>query len=97
MTDANFKNAGNPHDRRERRRKDHLSQENLCTGCIRFQNKMLSPSQIKMSIYAKEILAIYFAFMEYSHVLWESTKPVVVLTDNKSVTRFFQTKMIPPA
>ena len=50
-----------------------------------------------MSIYAKEFLAIYFAFMEYSHILWESTKPVVVLTDNKSVTRIFQTKIIPPA
>ena len=35
--------------------------------------------------------------MEYSHILWESTKLVVVLTDNKSVTRFFQTKFIPPA
>ena len=50
-----------------------------------------------MSKYAKEFLAIYFAFMEYSHILWESTKPVVVLTDNKSVTRFFQSKTIPPA
>ena len=50
-----------------------------------------------MSIYAKEFLAIYFAFMEYSHILWGSTKPIIVLTDNKSVTRFFQTKMIPPS
>ena len=50
-----------------------------------------------MSIHAKEFLAIYFAFMEYSHILWGSTKPVIVLTDNKSVTRFFQTKIIPPA
>ena len=50
-----------------------------------------------MSIYAKEFLAIYFAFMEYSHILWGSSKPTIVLTDNKSVTRFFQTKMIPPS
>ena len=50
-----------------------------------------------MSIYAKEFLAIYFAFMEYSHILWGTTKPIIVLTDNKSVTRFFQTKMIPPS
>ena len=49
-----------------------------------------------MSIYAKEFLAIYFAFMEYSHILWGSTKPIIVLI-NKSVTRFFQTKMIPPS
>ena len=50
-----------------------------------------------MSIYVKKFLAIYFAFMEYSHILWGSTKPIIVLTDNKSVTRFFQTKMIPPS
>ena len=35
--------------------------------------------------------------MEYSHILWGSTKPIIVLTDNKSVPRFFQTKMIPPS
>ena len=37
------------------------------------------------------------AFLEFAHILWESTKPTIVLTDNKSVTRFFQTKAIPPA
>ena len=37
------------------------------------------------------------AFPEFAHILWEATKPTIVLTDNKSVTRFFQTKSIPPA
>ena len=37
------------------------------------------------------------AFPEFAHVFWEATKPTIVLTDNKSVTRFFQTKAIPPA
>ena len=37
------------------------------------------------------------AFLEFAHILWEASKPTVVLTDNKSVTRFFQTKAIPPA
>ena len=36
------------------------------------------------------------AFLEFAHFLWEATKPTIVLTDNKSVTRFFQTKAIPP-
>ena len=36
-------------------------------------------------------------FLEFAHILWEATKPTIVLTDNKSVTRFFQTKAIPPA
>ena len=50
-----------------------------------------------MSIYSKDFLAIYLAFLGFAHILWESTKPIIVLTDNKSVTRFFQTKAIPPS
>ena len=37
------------------------------------------------------------AFLEFAHILWETSKPTIVLTDNKSVTRFFQTKAIPPS
>ena len=37
------------------------------------------------------------AFTEFAHILWEATKPTIVLTYNKSVTHFFQTKAIPPA
>ena len=36
-------------------------------------------------------------FLEFAHILWEAIKPTIVLTDNKSVTRFFQTKAIPLA
>ena len=35
------------------------------------------------------------AFLESAHILWEATKPTIVLTDKKSVTRFFHTKAIP--
>ena len=54
-------------------------------------------AQLKMYIYSKHILAIFMAFLEFAHILWEATKPPIVLTDNKSVTRFFRTKTIPPA
>ena len=37
------------------------------------------------------------AFVEFAYILWETSKPTIVLTDNKSVTRFFQTKAIPPS
>ena len=37
------------------------------------------------------------AYLEFAHILWEATKPTIVLTDNRSVSRFFQTKAIPPA
>ena len=39
---------------------------------------------------------IYMAFIECANFLWEASKPTIVLTDNKSVTRLFQTKTIPP-
>ena len=56
-----------------------------------------TPAQIKVSIYAKEFLAIYFAFKEFGHIFFGAPKPVIILTDNKAVTRFFQTKIVPPA
>ena len=36
------------------------------------------------------------AFKEVGHIFWGATKPVIIRTDSNSVTRFFQTKMIPP-
>ena len=50
-----------------------------------------------MSIYSRDFLAICMTFLKFAHILWEATKPTIVLTDNKSVTRFFQTKAIPPS
>ena len=64
---------------------------------IAYGSKTFTPSQLKMSIYAKEFLAIYYAFKEFGHIFWGTPKPTTILTDNKSVTRFFQTKIIPPA
>ena len=93
MADANFRSAGyalmiedNPDQKIQSKRKTYA-----------FGSKTLSPAQLKMSIYSKEILAIYMLFLEFAHILWEATKPTIVRTDNKSVTRFFQTKAIPPA
>ena len=36
------------------------------------------------------------AFKEFGHIIWGATKPVIIMTDSKSVTRFFQTKMVSP-
>ena len=63
---------------------------------VAFGYKIFSRAQLKMSIYSKELFAIYMAFLEFAHILREATKPTIVLTDNKSVTSFFQTKAIPP-
>ena len=37
------------------------------------------------------------AFLEFAHYLWEATKPALVLTDNESATRLFQTTAFPAA
>ena len=62
---------------------------------VSFGSKIFTPTSLKLSIYAKEFLAVHFAFDTFAHILWGSSKPVLVLTDNKSLTRFFQAKTIP--
>ena len=62
-----------------------------------FGSKIFSPAQLKMSIYAKNFLAIHMAFFELANILWERTKPTILLTNKKSVTRFLQLKAIPQA
>ena len=96
MTGASFRSAGyalmiedNPDQKIQSKRKTYAP--------VAFGSNIFSPAQPKMFIYSKEFLAIYMAFLEFAHILWEATKPTIVLTDNKSVTRIFQTKSIPPA
>ena len=96
MTDASFRRAGyallienNPDQKLQSKRKTYAP--------VAFGSKVFSPAQLKMSIYSYEFLAIHMAFVEFAHNLWEASQPTVVLTDDKSVTRFFQTKAIPPS
>ena len=58
-------------------------------------NKLFNPTYLKLSFYAEEFLAVHFAFDTFEHILWGSSKPVVILSDNKCLTRFFQAKTIP--
>ena len=62
---------------------------------VTFGSKIFQPAQLKLSIYAKEFLAVHFAFDVFAHIIWGAEKPVLVLTDNKSLIRFFQAKKIP--
>ena len=96
MTDASFQAAGyavliedDPNQKYTSTRKTYAP--------IAYGSKTYTASQIKMSIYVKEISAIYLAFKEFGHIFWGATKPVIIMTDSKSVTKFFQTKMIPPS
>ena len=96
MTDASFRASGyalmieeNDEQKLPSKRKTFAS--------VAFGSRALSPAQLKMSIYCKDLFAKYQAFLEFSHIFWETTIPTIVLTDNRSVTRFFQTKTTPPA
>ena len=96
MTDANFSAAGyavliedDPLEKYTSTRKAFAP--------VAYGSKAFSPTQLKMSIYAKELIAIFFAFKEFGHIFWGTPKLVIILTDNKTVTRFFQTKIFPPA
>ena len=81
MRDASFRSAGyalmiedNPDQKIKSKRKAYAP--------VTFVSNIFSPAQLKMSIYSKEFLAIYMAFLEFAHNLWEATKPIIGLTDN---------------
>ena len=96
MTDASVRSTGyalmvedNPDQKVQSKRKTYAP--------VACGSTVFSHAQLKLSTYSKEILAVYMAFLEFAHLLWEASKSTIVLTDNKSVTRFFQTKAIPPS
>ena len=63
---------------------------------VAFGSQRFTEGQMSLTMYAKEFLAMHFAFDEFAHILWEVKKPTIVTTDNKALTRFFQSKRIPP-
>ena len=64
---------------------------------VAFGSRLFNIAQLKFSTYYKEFLGLYFALDHFSHFIWGTEKPVIVLTDNKSLTQFFQAKTIPPS
>ena len=95
MTDASFRSAGYAlmiEDNRDQK----IQSKRKIYAPVAFGSKIFSPAQLKMSIHSTEFLAVFMAFLEFGHFLWEATKPTIVLTENKSVTFFFQTNAIPP-
>ena len=63
---------------------------------VAFGSHLFSPAQLKHSICVKEFLSVQYAYETFEHYIWGgSNKPIIVLTGNKSVTRFFQAKRLP--
>ena len=59
---------------------------------VSFGPRVFTTTQLKFSVYYKEFLALYFALDHFAHFIWGATKPVLVLTDNRSLTQFFSVK-----
>ena len=57
---------------------------------VAFGSKKFQGGQMSLTMYAKEFLAMHFAFDEFGHILWGAKKPIIVMTDNKALTRFFR-------
>ena len=95
MTDASFSAGGYALRTEDDPEQQYTSSRKAC-ALVAYGSKTFTPSQLKMSIFAKEFLGIYSAFKELGHIFWGAPKPVITLTDKKAVTRFFQTKVISP-
>ena len=50
-----------------------------------------------MFVCFKEFLSLVFALDNFAHFIWGATKSVQVLTDNRSLTQFSQSKSIHPS
>ena len=65
---------------------------------VSYGSQLFNASQLKISTYCKDFLALYFALEYFSYFIWGAEKPVtILLTDNKSLMSFFQSKSLHPA
>ena len=71
-----------------------LNKQDLRTSRICVQNIHPLPDQNVNQ--AKELVVAYFALKENGLIYWDDSKPSIIMTDNKSVKRVFQTKKITP-
>ena len=67
MTDASFSAAGYAVLIEDDPMKKYSSMRKTFAP-VAYGSKTFSPAQLKMSIYAKEFLAIFFAFKEFGHI-----------------------------
>ena len=95
MTDANFQAAGYAVLVEDDPNQKHASTRTTYAAKA-YSSKTYTQSQIKMSIYSKDFLAIYLAFKNFDHMFLGATKPVNVMTNSKMITTVFQTKMFLP-
>ncbi len=73
-------------------KEDQGEKKRMSYAPVMFGSKTFNPAQMKSSAYVNQFLGVYFAFTAIRHIICGNKQPIFVLTDNKSLTRFFQTK-----
>ena len=95
MTDANFKRRQRLDDWRQSRSENPIKKEDLLACCVWIE-KFLPRTTKNVDLLERSLRNLH-GFHDFAHNLCEATKPTIVLTDNKSLTRFFQAKAFPPS
>ena len=67
--------------------KENNSGEKKTYAPVSFGSRMFASPQLKFSVYYKEFFALYFALDRFAKYIWVNTKPVTILTDNRSLTK----------
>ena len=71
---------------------DQKSKTKKTYATVSFGPRLLTTTQLKFSVYYKGFLALYFALDHFAHFIWGATKPVLVLTEKRSLTHFLSVK-----
>ena len=61
-----------------------------------FGSKTFTTRQVSLTMYARELLAMHLTFDGFGHIIWGTKKSVILMNGNRTLTRFFQAKHIPP-
>ena len=73
----------------------HINPQIICTDRLWFKN--LHPSPDKNVHLRERISCTSFRIQRIWVFFWVAPKPVIILTDKKAVTKFFQAKCVPPS
>ena len=95
MTVASFQAAGYAVLIKDEPKQKHTSTRKT-NAPVAYRSKTFIPSQIKMSIYAKKFFKILLSTNTIWTIFGGATKTTIIMTDCKSIRKFFRTKMIPP-
>ena len=76
---------------------DQKGQTKKIYAPVSFGLRLFTTTKLKFSVYYKKFLALYFALDHFAHFIWGATKLVLLSTDNRSLTKSFQSKSIHPS